>query len=66
MKRQGGGAHPTLDLDGEVEMQGGDEGEAEQQPSTRLGNPEEPTPPTPNLKNELDMQEGSKGVKRGQ
>ena len=35
VKRQGGGAHPTLDLDGEVEMQGGDKREAEHQPNTR-------------------------------
>ena len=36
MKRRGGEAHPTLDLDGEVEMQGVDEGGAELQHSNRL------------------------------
>ena len=61
VKRQGG-AHPTLNLDGEVEMQGGDERGAEHQPDTRLEDPEEPTPPTPTYENEIDMQEG---VKRG-
>ena len=46
-------------------MQGGDEREAEHQPNTRLENPEEPTPPTPAPENEIDMQEGGTGVKRG-
>ena len=31
-----GGAHPTLDLDGEVKMQGGEVGGAELQPNNRL------------------------------
>jgi len=52
-------------LDEEVIMQGGDEREAEHQPNTRLENPEEPTPLNPTHENEIDMQEGGAGVKRG-
>ena len=59
-------APPTLDLDGEVEMQGGDEKKAEHQSTIRLENQESPTTPTLSLKNEIDMQEGGAGVKRGQ
>ena len=47
-------------------MQGRDKREAEHQPHTRLENPEEPSLPTLTLEKEIDMQEGSKGVKRGQ
>ena len=52
---------PTLDLDKEVEMQGGDEGEVELQHNTRLEDIDEPTQSTLNI----DMQEGVTGVKRG-
>ena len=44
-------------------MQGGDEGEAELQHNSRLEDIDEPTLPT---QNEIDMQEGVTGVKRGQ
>ena len=66
MKRRGGEAHPTLDLDVEVEMQGGDEGGAELQHSNRLEDIDEPTLPTLKHENEIDMQEEGTGVKRGQ
>ena len=39
---------------------------AEYQPHTRLENQEEPTTPTPTQENEIEMQEGGVGVKRGQ
>ena len=64
MKR--GGAHPTLDLDGEVEMQGGDEGGVDLQHSNKVEEIDEPTLPTLTHENEIDMQEGSTGAKRGQ
>ena len=62
----GGGANPTLDLVGEVEMQGGDEREAEDQTNIRLEKQEEPTLPTLTHENEIDMQEGGAGAKRVQ
>ena len=40
-----GGTPPTLDLDGEVEMQGGDNGEAEDQPNNQSEGIDEPPPP---------------------
>ena len=46
-------------------MQGGDKRGAEHQPDTRLEDPEELTLPTPTHENEIDMQEGGTGVKRG-
>ena len=61
-----GGAHPALDLDGEVEMQGGDGGEAEPQHNNRLEGIDEPTLPTLARENEMDMQEGGTGAGRGQ
>ena len=61
-----GGAHPALDLDGEVEMQGGDGGETEPQHNNRLEGIDEPTLPTLACENEIDMQEGVTGVKRGE
>ena len=65
-EEEGGEAHPTLDLDGEVEMQVEDEGGAELQHSNRLEDIDEPTLPTLEHENEIDMQEGVTGVKRGQ
>ena len=65
MKRVGG-AHPTLDLNGDVEMQGGDKEGAELQHSNRVEYIDEPTLPTLTHENEIDMQEGNTGVKRGQ
>jgi len=57
-------------------MQGGEESWAEYQPHTNLRKSEEPTQtsltqatgaaPTPSPENEIDMQEGAGGVKRGQ
>ena len=47
-------------------MQGGDEGGEELQHSTRLEDIDEPTPPTLTHENEIDIQEGVTGVKRGQ
>ena len=65
VKRRGG-AHPTLDLDRKVEMQDGDKGGAELQHSNSLEDIDEPTLPTLRHENEIDMQEGGTGVKRGQ
>ena len=42
----GKGSHPTLDLDGEVDMQGEGKRGAEYQPFPSLENTEEPTQPT--------------------
>ena len=47
-------------------MQGGDKGGAELQHSNRVEDIDEPTLPTLTHENEIDMQEGSTGVKRGQ
>ena len=65
MKRRGGVAYPPLDLDGKVEMQGGDFGEAEPQPNNRLEGTDEPTLPTLACENKIDMQEGNLGAGRG-
>jgi len=72
----GRGSHPTLDLDGEVEMQGEGKRGAGYQPLPSLENTGEPTQPTLppssgvvpayNPENEIDMQEGTGVVKRGQ
>ena len=43
MKRPGGSPPPLLDLDREVEMQGGEERGAEHQSDIRMENTEEPT-----------------------
>ena len=56
----------SLDLDGEVEMQGGEERGVEHQSDTRLENQEELTLPNQTQENEIDMQERGTGVKRGQ
>ena len=77
-EREGGegrGAHPTLDLDGEVDMQGeGNRGQSTSPPHSleNTGESTHPTQPQPSgavpaysLKNEIDMQEWG-GVKRGQ
>ena len=53
-EKEGEPPPPTLDLDKEVEMQGGDEGEVELQHNTRLEDIDEPTLSTLNI----DMQEG--------
>ena len=47
-------------------MQGRDEGGEELQHSIRLEDIDEPTPPTLTHENEIDIQEGVTGVKRGQ
>ena len=47
-------------------MQGGDEGGVELQPSHRVEDIDESTLPTLTHENEIDMQEGSTGVERGQ
>ena len=68
-----GGTPPPLDLDGEVEMQGGDNGEAGDQPYNGFEDIEEPSQPTlarENVikapENEVDMrEEKSCGEKRG-
>ena len=64
----GKGSHPTLDLDGEVDMQGEGKRGAEYQPFPSLENTGEPTQPTLlqsagavpaySPENEIDMQEG--------
>jgi hypothetical protein len=68
-----GGTPPPLDLDGEVEMQGEDNGEAENQPNNGFEDIEEPSRPTSARENvikvpenEIDMrEEKSGGEKRG-
>ena len=75
MKREGGDPTPTLDLDGEVDMQGeGNRGQSTSPPHSleNTGESTHPTQPQPSgavpaysLKNEIDMQEWG-GVKRGQ
>ena len=72
----GRGSHPILDLDGEVDLQGEGKRGAESQPLPSLENTREPTQPTIpqfsgvvpayNPEYEIDMQEGTGGVKRGQ
>ena len=72
---QGWEASPTLDLDGNIEKQGGEGGGAGLQPHPNPEDLEEPplTPPsqptvvmsTYSHENEIDMQEGAVGVKRG-
>ena len=64
MKREEGEPPPTLDLDGEVEMQGRDSGEAEAQHNNGSEGIEEPPWPTParehvieTQENEIDMRE---------
>ena len=52
-----GGEPPPLDLDGEVEMQGGDSGEAEAQHNNRLEGIDEPPWPTLTRENEIKIQE---------
>ena len=66
VKRPGGNPPPSLDLDGEIEMKGGEERGAENQSDIRLENTEEPTLLTDDQENVIDMQERGAGVKRGQ
>ena len=56
-EEEGGGAPPPLDLDGEVEMQGGDSVEAEAQPNNGLEGIDEPPLPTLARENEIKIQE---------
>ena len=75
-KETRGVAHPTLDLDGEVEMQGEGKRGARYQPLPSLEDTEETTQPALpqssvampacNLENKIDLHEGAGGVKRGQ
>ena len=64
---RGGEPTPSLDLDGEVEMQGGDSGEAEAQHNNRLEGIDIPPLPTLARENEINIQEGEwvrKGASR--